>query len=188
MAKKWSAAVMIPTSSEYANRITGASFSPSKSSGNPMVTVECEVVTPQEVEVGGEQVNIAGVSTTNYFVTTVIDPKTKTVDEEATAKKRGQFREFWEKCGLDSSEINWDNIEVKKLEGKVLLTQMESEMEEKRATPTAEQIAKAKEKGVRPEGTIMKNPVTGKPLVNYWPKIREFFGLSPDQTPSANPY
>lgn len=82
MAKKWSAAVMIPTSSEYANRITGASFSPSKSSGNPMVTVECEVVTPQEVEVGGEQVNIAGVSTTNYFVTTVIDPKTKTVDEE----------------------------------------------------------------------------------------------------------
>ena len=170
---------MFPTTSETVNRIVGAKFSPSKSSGNPMVEVNTEVVTPEEVEIGGEMITISGVKATNYFVTTVFIEDKVTVDEEKTEKSRENFKAFYSKLGLDPSTINWDNVDTKPLLGILTMTQMESETEERRKTPTLAQIEAAKSSGKRVEGDIMKNPVTGKPLVNYWPKIREFFGAAP---------
>lgn len=177
MSKKWDASVMFPTDSNFVNRVIAAEFGPSASSGNPMVTLTCEVVQPEEVEVNGETVTISGVKTTNYYVTTSLDKETKEVDEGKTAANRDKFKSLWSMMGLNPDEINWDNVDTKPMLGKLLLTQMESEMQERRKNPTATQIAAAKAKGVRAEGDIMKHPVTGKSLVQYWPKIREVFGV-----------
>ena len=66
---------------------------------------------------------------------------------------------------------------------------MSSKEDAKRKTPTGEQIAKAKAAGKRPEGDVMKHPVTGKALYNYWPQIDEIFALAPEQSVGSNkPY
>lgn len=179
MSKKWNAEYMIPADSNYINRIVGAEFSPSKNSGNPMVTISCEVVSPQEVDIGGEMINIAGVSASNYFTTTVYKEDKVTVDEEKTNNNRERFKEFYRSLELDPETINWDNIDTKPMLGKLVYCLMEPESVEKRKNPSSTQIAAAKAAGRKPEGDIMKNPVTGKPLVQHWPKIRQFFGVAP---------
>ena len=180
MSQKWSSAVQFPTESNYANRIVKASFGPSNNSGNPMITLECEVVAPEEVEVGGVMFNIAGVNTKNYYTT-------KTDDEEKTINARKRVTNLLTLLGIDTSNLDWDNLgpQIKPLEGRVILTMMSAQIQERRKTPTASQIEAAKKQGLtdfRNLGDVMKHPITGKSLINYWPKIDEIFGLSPDQT------
>jgi hypothetical protein len=171
MAKKWSAQLKFPTTSDTICRIVGASFGPSNSSGNPMVTVETEIVTPEEVEIDGEMVTISGVKAKNYFVTEVKD------DAEKTTKRRETFQHFWSVILEIKEPINWDNIDTKPMLGKLVMTFMEPEEEERRADPTAAERAKDK----NAKGKVLINPKTRRPMVNYWPKIREFFGLAPNQ-------
>lgn len=174
---------MFPTSSEFVNRIVGASFGPSKNSGNPMITVNTEVVTPAEVEIDGKQVTVAGVKCVNYYVTTVLGTD-GVVDEDKTASKRLQLYNpenpgdsLLGKLEYPVESINWDNFDTKPLLGKLILTMMEPEVEERRANATSAELAKDK----KAKGKIMKNPKTGQTLINYWPKVREIFGLAPDQ-------
>jgi hypothetical protein len=178
MSKKWNANMMFPTDSCFVNRIVGASFGPSKGSGNPMLTINTELVSPQEYEIDGEQVVVAGVKATNYFVTQVNKPD-GTIDEEKTANCRANLADptkgLWVKLGLDPNTINWDNIDTKPLLGKLIYTMMSPDKEEKRANPTAAELAKDK----HAEGKVLRNPVTNQPLVNYWPKVREIFGVAP---------
>lgn len=171
-ATKWNASLMLPTDSNYTNRIVGATFAPSNK-GNPMITLECEITQPQEVEIDGQQVTIAGVKTKNFYPTTVLEDGV--VNEEKTNKSRKRLvDQLWDKLEMDAATINWDNVDVKPLLGKLILTQMEAEVEEKRKSPTAAELAKDK----NAQGQVMRNPKTGKALVNYWPKIREIFGLA----------
>lgn len=176
--KKWNAELMFPTDSGYTNRVVGAEFGPSSNSGNPMVTLDTEVVQPAEVEIAGEQVNIAAVKAKYYIVTSVVN-EDGSLNEEKTAKARERAKEILTNLGYTT--INWDNIDVTPLRGKLILTLMESEITERRKNPTSSQIEAAKAKGIRAEGDVMKHPVSGKPLVQYWPKIREIFGLAPNQ-------
>ena len=180
MSKKWSSAVQFPADSNYVNRIVSVAFGPSNSSGNPMVTLETEVVSPEEVEVAGEMINIAGVNCKNYYTT-------QTDSEEKTANSRKRLAELLANLGIDTSNLNWDNLapQLKPLVGKLILTMMTSTIQERRKNPTAVQMEAAKAKGVtnfRDVGEVMKHPVTGKALINYWPKIDEIFGLAPEQT------
>lgn len=175
--KRWNAELMFPTDSGYTNRIVGATFAPSNK-GNPMITLDTEVVQPAEVEIAGEQVNIAAVSAKYYIVTAVMN-EDGSLNEEKTAKTRESAKEILTNLGYTT--INWDNIDVTPLRGKLILTLMESEITERRKNPTSAQIEAAKAKGIRAEGDVMKHPVSGKPLVQYWPKIREIFGLAPNQ-------
>ena len=177
---------MFPTDSNYVNRITEVLFGPSNRTGNPMVTVNMEVISPDEVEVGGTLYNIAGVPTKNYYTT-------QTDDEEKTANARKRLTDLLTILGLDTSALNWDNLgpQVQELKGKLVLTMMSSQPDTRRKTPTAAQIEAAKKQGLKDFsqiGDVMKNPVTGKPLINYWPRIDEIFGLAPDQTGGGKPY
>lgn len=178
MATKWNSNVMFPTDSCFVNRIVGAGFAPSKGKGNPCITVDCELVSPQTYEVGDETIILAAIKTTNYFATQVLNDD-KTVNEETTAKCQENVKELWRKLELNPDEINWDNIDVSVLRGKLILTMMSPDIEPRRKNPTSAQLAEAKKTGRRAEGDILKNPVTGKALIQYWPKIREIFGIAP---------
>lgn len=181
--------MMFPTDSNYANRILGADFGNSKTSGNPMITIECEVVQPQEVEIDGVMVTIGGIKTTNYLTTQVLTKDG--IDEEKTTSALKRVTDFLRPLFPDNPEyvdnfnpIAPDKDMLKALKGKIVLTMMESEVEERRKTPTVAQIEAAKKQNVRPQGDLMKHPMTGKVLINYWPKIREFFGPAPESVTS----
>lgn len=180
MSKKWNAELQFPTNSDFVNRIIAGSFALSNSSKNPMVTLELEVNSPQEVEIGGEMVNIAGVKAKTYFVSKVINAD-GSINEEKTKACQDKIKELWTKMGLDPETINWDNIDYKPLLGKLVLTMMSSDEDEMRKNPTTAQIEEAKKKNKRAEGEILKNPITGKAIIRYWPQVREIFGLSPNQ-------
>jgi len=179
----WNAEVPFPSDSCFKNRIIGAKFAPANS-GNPMITLELEVVEPVTYQVGDQEVNIAGVKAKMYFITKVLDLDGK-VDETKTAQCRARVfvsnnpsqPSLYEKLGVDGAEVDTDNPPVSKLLGKLVYTQMSSEATEQRKTPTVEEIAKAKKAGTRPLGSVMKHPMTGKALVKHWPKIDEIFGV-----------
>ena len=169
---------MFPTDSCFKNRITDATFSPSKSSNNPMVTLKTEIVAPTDYEIGEEKVNLLSIPCEYYLVTTVLDEKGN-VDEAKTAVKRTAFKKFFSDIELNPDTVNWDNIDVSQLKGIILLTAMRGEEKEKRKTPTAAQIAAAKAKNQRPEGDIMRNPKTNKPMTIWRPVITDIFGRAP---------
>lgn len=193
--KKWSANIMFPKDSCYQNRCMDITFSPSKSSGNPMLTINCELVAPTTVEVGEDIVDITGIKTTNYMTVTAFEDDGKTVDENKTKESRAKVKEFLAmmKVGgkpvIDPETVNWDNPQLSALRGKVFLTSMESEVREERKTPNKAELEEAKKKGIHASqaGKVMKDPVSGKDLIQYWPKIRSFFGLA-SSGHAGNPY
>ena len=186
--KKWNAEIMFPKDSCYQVRVIDLIFSDSKSSGNPMITLQWELTAPTTVEVGDDIIEIVGsVKGKQYLATTtVFSADGKTVDEEATKVKRDKFIETLKtlKVGgkpvIDVATINWDNPNLSALKGKILLVSMESEVKEDRKTPTKSDLEEAKKKGIDASqaGKIMKDPVTGKDLVKYWPKVRSIFGIA----------
>ena len=181
MTTKWNAKIQFPTTSDTVNRCIGATFGPSKSSQNPMISLEFEVVSPEVVEVGYLQVNIQGVKCINYYTTKVFEKDTEgnsVVNEDKTAACLERVHELYANFGIDTTGVNWDNPPVDGFRGKCVMTQMSPDVDVMRKNPTSQQIRDAKKKGIRAEGDIMKNPVTGKDLIQYWPKIREIFGLA----------
>lgn len=189
MAEQWNSSIQFPTDSSFTNRITSAEWGPSKSSGNPMFTIKCEVISPEVVDVGGEDVSIAGVESINYFTT-----KTAGNDDKS-AKNLKTCKELIAKLFPDKPEYvtdynpeNPDADMVKAMVGKCVLTQMRGKAEPRTKNPTSEQIAAAKAVGKHPVGDVMKNPVTGKPLSRYVPEIQEIFALAPEGAAANKPY
>lgn len=176
-AIKWNYKIMFPTDSNFINRVTNASFTQSKSSGNPMIVLEMEVVSPAEVQVGNDTVNIAGVKTTNYYTTqSFVDG---VIDPEKTAKNRSNLEKLYAAFEIPFEDFNPENPDLSSFKGKSVYTQMAPDVQEQRKNPTAEQIADAKAKGIKfVQGDVMLNPITGKPLVSYRPNVKEIFGLA----------
>jgi len=174
MSKKWNSDIMFPTDSDYIARIVGATFAPS-SKGNPMLTLNFEVVSPQEKEVAGEMVSLAGVKAKKYYVTSALD-ESGDVDVEKSERCVETINKLADSLGIESLDLS--NIDTKPWLGKLCLVQMSSNVTEQRKTPTASQIEAAKKAGKRPEGDVMKHPVSGKNLIEYWPQIDEIFGLA----------
>jgi hypothetical protein len=183
----WNASIQFPTDTCFVNRITKATFAPS-STGNVGITIETEVVTPTTYNVGGQEVNIAGVKGRCAFpFMTKMFKEDGSVDEERTANARARVfvstnpeqPSLWEKLELDGKKEDPENPNVKQLEGMLVMVQMSSQEDIQRKTPTSEQIAKAKLAKKKPEGDIMKNPKTGKAMCKYWPRVDEIFGLAP---------
>lgn len=170
--QQWNAKVLFPADSDYSNRVLKATFGPSNSSGNPMITLEMEVVTPASKEIGGAEYNIGGCKTTNYYsVNGYIDGE---LDKDKTANNRKRITELYANFGLTPPTDFDSPLDVSGFKGKVVLTQMNSKITEMRKTPTAEQAAKGQ------QGDIQKHPFTGKPLIQYWPQVQEIFGLAPE--------
>src|SRR6266403_4452850 len=143
MSKKWNASIRFPTTTDPVVRIVGASFGPSNSSGNPMVTVNTEVTSPEEMEMDGEMVTVSGVKCTNYFVVKNLK------DDEKTSAARERFDEFWNTILEIKEPVDWvaidagkGTIDTKKMLGLCLNVFMDSEEEERRGDATAADKAK----------------------------------------------
>lgn len=204
MAEQWHSGIQFPTDSNFVNRITGAEFKKSKSSGNPMLEIDFEVISPETVEIAGEQINIAGVMTKSYYTTkTFITDKGETsVDEEKSAKnlerllstkqdRPGLIRVLFPDKPEYADNFNPENPDAQMLKdmvGLCVLTQMSPKTEKRTKNPTLEQIATAKAKREYPVGDVMKHPVTGKELIAYRPEIREIFALAPEGAAANKPY
>ena len=178
MALKWSSKVMFPRDN-FVLRCVDEDFSPSKSSGNPMITLEFEVHSPEEVSVAGEQYTVAGVTSKMYFPTIVFADGEGNKDVEKTERSQARVKELYELFGLDSSNINFENPSLA-FKGKLVHALMYGDAQEQRKAPTPEQAAK------RQQGDILKNPITGKPLISYFPKVDTIFGLA--QADPNKPY
>ena len=181
---------MFPTASDYKNRIVDATFGPSKSTRNPMITLSLELEAPEEIESIDDSGNVksytvAGVVKTKFrLVTAVIPPDDASEADitEAAQKTEGcrkRCSQFFTSIGINPDTVNWDNPDLNPIKGKLIYTEMDANVVEKRKNPTQAQIAKAKAKGEEPLGDIMKNPITGKPLVDYWPNVVQIFGSVP---------
>lgn len=195
-AKDWNFKIQFPSNSNFINRIKSVEFGPAKSSGNPMLTVKCEVISPEVVDVAGELVNIAGVETTNYYTTKVVgdDKRSGEVIERLVStnpEQPGLLTILFPDNPEFVSEFNPENPDqtvLKAMVGKCIMTSMSPKVEPMTATPTSEQIEDAKAKRIRPVGSPMKHPVTGKPLTSYRPQINEVFALAPEGAGANRPY
>ena len=165
--------MQFPAGEYFQVRFTDVDFTDSKSSGNPMIVVSSEVVSPTEVEIGGEMVNIAGVEPKPMYFTTLTLHANGEVNVDKSAANKERLSKLYNDLGLDFSKFDPQNPDISVLKGLVVLCAMGADVEEQRRTPTAEQLAK-KEKG-----TIMTHPVTGAKLVFYSPKVTEVYALAP---------
>lgn len=171
MAEKWNSKVQFPTDN-FKIRCIDESFGPSNSSSKPMITLEFEVVSPELVTVAGQEYGVGGVKIKHYAVTKSVDEAgVEDASKSETIKKR--LDELTMKFGLPAI-TDVENPELG-FKGKVVWALLKSEIAEKRKAPTAEQLAK----GIK-QGEIITNPIDGKPLINYWPRIDEIFGLAPE--------
>ncbi len=144
-------------------------FGPS-SKGKPMITMNYEVISPESVKIAGEDYNVAGVKTRpSYNVTKSID-EDGNVDVEKTAKIKDMLDDLCNKLGVPVI-TDPENPDINAFKGRYVWALVGNEAVERRKAPTAEQLARGER-----QGEIIKNPVTGEPLVNNYPKIQQFFG------------
>lgn len=185
-AQKWNKTVLWPTESGYVCRIVGLDFTPSKNTGNPMLKISWETVSlngSQEVQIGSETFNIAGVETDTYHVTTNLKAD-KTIDNDATAKSQKRFKKMMEDLEF-TEDLNWDNLKPQLepyLMSKLVFCYMTPDEVERTADPTADELNAGLAQGLKLKeikGRVLKNPKTGRILIDYYPKVREVFGLAP---------
>lgn len=180
MSTKWNADIMFPSDNCFQNRIVSVKCAPSND-GNPMLTMEFEVVSPTTYEIPGVgEVDITNVKAKLNQVYKMFN-EDGSVDIEATGRCQKRVEELLTNLGVPKEEINWDNLGpiVAYLKGNIVMTNMNSKIDKQRKTPTSSQIEEARKTGKRAEGDIMKHPMTGKELIKYWPNIVEVYGIVP---------
>jgi len=172
MSQKWTSKVMFPRDN-FVLRCIEESLEQS-SKGNAMIKLVFEVDRPEEVEINGDTFNVAGARSTGYYVLKVTDGD-GAVDTEKTENAQGRIRELYEKFGLPSDNIDFDNPQLG-FKGKLQWALLYADAQEQRKSPTKEQLAK----GIK-QGDVLRHPITREPLIAYYPKIDQFFGLAEAQ-------
>lgn len=170
MPIKWNNKVQF-LKDNYVIRCTDESFGPSKSSGKPMISLSFEIVSPETMVTDGQEYTIAGTELKTYHVTQSVDEQGN-VDVEKTQNIAARLKKLYEAFGLDSSNINPENPALG-FKGKSVHALLYGDVQEQRKAPTAEQIQKGQK-----QGEVLKNPITGKALVTYYPKVDDIFGLA----------
>jgi hypothetical protein len=193
-AQKWHSGIMFPNDSDYIARVIGFDFGNSQASGNPMITLDWEIDSPAEKEIGDMGIFIlAGLKLGKTYYSTS-NPN----DLEKQEKSRKfLFNKDPNSMGLffafelpSEDKIDWDNIQKLKdyFYGMKQMCYISADVVEKRKTPTREQIERAKAMKKEPEGDVCVNPKTGLALLNYYPKVRQMFGLVEGQKKVNAPY
>lgn len=167
-AKTWSSKVGW-FNDNYALRVLKATFGPS-SKGSPMITLELEVATPESANINGQEYTVAGVKLKHYITTQSM--RGGVVDAEKTTKMADRIEATFKAFGIPFENFDANNPDVSAFEGKVIWAFVKADVDEKRKSPTPEQVAAGQ------PGDIAINPVTGEKIQNYWPKVDEFFGLA----------
>jgi len=181
--EKWTNSVMFPTDN-FVLRVVEAGFGPSKSSGNPMITLTPEIVSPASIEVAGIEYNIQGLKVSPYYATTQTLPSASVTEEEAEEKsKYNDTRVFnstnpekpslYQLFEIDATGVDKNNPDVSQFKGKLFHARLKSKVNEKTKSPTAEQLKKGQK-----VGDVIKNPKTGKPEVTFYPEIDKIYGIA----------
>lgn len=173
MATKYNKSMRLPPDN-YVLRCVEESFGPSKSSGNPMITLEFEIQSPDEIEIAGEKVTIAGTKLTHYVTTQVLNDAEKSEGCRVRAVGDKQKKGIYQLFGLDPEGFNPENP-ILGFKGKLEHARLTSEENAARKDPTEEQLKKGE------RGDIIKNPVTKEPVLFYQLKVAEFYGLAAEQ-------
>lgn len=148
----------------YTLRCLEEEFSPSKSTGNPMVTREWEIVCPNPVEIDGRQIDIDGLKITQRTMVGNLQ------DEQKDAKAFGRFSEELKVLGFEGEDIDTENPPLI-AKGKVVYAIVYGKEDVSRKSPTPEQ----KKKGQL--GDPIKGP-DGKDIKTYQLNIETILGLS----------
>lgn len=159
---------------QYAVRFTDEKASPSKSTGNPMVTLEAEIVAPDTIvsPFTGETLEIAGYKIKPVYMSLQAKNEDGSVDKEKTQQAVDRYTDYMKRCGLDVPEEGIDTENpVMGFKGKVIDVILDSEEFVQRATPTPEQKAAGK------LGDEIKGQ-DGKPIKSYKPWITMVLGPS----------
>lgn len=189
MSKQWNSSMQFPQDSDYILRVNSAEFGESKSSGNPMITLDVEVISPNEKEVGGEMITVAGTKPQNMYLTTKSIKKPDSTENLDKSKEKILLMNPELKSIVDSMDP--DNVSqalLDGLKGACFFAVVYSKPEPRRKSPTQAQVEEAKTKGVEPVGDIMKNPITGEPLNYYKIGVGEIFGPAPKTAGANKPF
>ena len=152
----------------YVLRVSGTKFGPSSSSGNPMITLEFEILSTGDgkdvVEVGDRKINIAGHRIRQYYVTaSVADPSTN-------GEKMGRVFDLFAACGLQKEEIDENNPPHQELLNATVDAILYSKKDTKFSDPTPEDLAAG-----RKQGAPIKDS-SGQPLEFFRVEIDKLLG------------
>ena len=131
----------------YAIRFIDEKHSPSKSTGNPMVTLEAEIVHPETIvsPFTGETLEVAGSKVKPIYMSLQSKKEDGSIDTKATQEAVDRYTDFMQKCGLEVPEKGIDpENPVMGFKGKVVDAILDAEEFVQRATPTPEQRAAGK--------------------------------------------
>jgi hypothetical protein len=170
MSQKWTSQIPWSVDSNYVLRCIEAAFGPS-SAGNPMITFKYEVVSPEEVDIGGTMVNIAGTSIKTWQVCQTLEDGV--VNTEKSEKNLESLKKLYAAYGLPVDNINPENPDTSGFVGKCVFAYLYNDTQDKRKSPTAAQLAAGQK-----QGDVLINPVTKQPMKNNYPKVGEIFGLA----------
>jgi hypothetical protein len=169
--QNWNSQIVFPQDN-YILRCTDASFGPSKSSGNPMITLSFEIVAPESINVAGTDYNVAGIKTLDYYLTTQSKDGEGNVNVEKTENLKTRLDDATTKFGIPAV-TNPENPSIEEFKGKFIWACVNSKTSERRKAPTTEQLARGEK-----QGDILMNPVTGKPQTQSFPQIVKIFGVA----------
>lgn len=178
MASKYNSNIQWQKDSNYIIRCIECSFGPS-AAGNPMITFDYEVASPEFMEVAGEQFEIAGVKIRTWQVCqTLVDG---VVDADKTKKNLEALGKLFDAFEIDKYLLNPENPPIEQFKSKSVCALLYNKEEEQRKSPTAAQLAAGQR-----QGDVLINPKTKLPLKRNSPAIGEIFCLAP--TDASKPY
>ena len=144
------------------------------SGGNPMVTLEWEIVNATPQQIGDNLVDFDGTKFKSYHVTSVKSAENATPEEiqvKSFKAAKGYQDRVLVPCGIDVSN-GWDDENPPSILGKVVHALLGADENEQRATPTPEERAQGKKMG-----KVINDPLTGKPVIMYNIKLETIYGL-----------
>lgn len=146
-------------------------FGPSQSSGNPMITLEWEIIHPESVTINGEVKNIMGVKPGSSYFPTIVLAEDKSRNNAKSDAALARLRDFRKAVDLPADEIDDENptLDYKGICVDAVCSAEEYKLHKE---PTAEQLARGQRQG---------DPMTdasGKPLVGYRIKVDNILGKS----------
>lgn len=178
--EKWNNQIPWQKDSNYIIRCIEETFSESRSSGSPMITLEFEVAAPETMKVGDHEYMIAGVKAglKSYYPTISLTPDGE-VDAVKTANAQERVKILFRAFDLDDTSIDFKNPALA-FKGKTVYALLDNEETAQRKSPTKDQLSKGQK-----QGDILLNPKTKKPLMQNYPKVREIFGTASVESGAA---
>jgi len=156
---------MIFPRDNYVVRCTEDEFGQSNK-GNAMFTLNFEIDRPEEIEIAGERVNVAGVKTQpTWVVTKVFEDGVLNEQKSAAAIKRANEL----MASLGEPPLDPENPQLA-LKGKLFHVRAFGKSEPVLKAQTAEQRAAGK------PGDPIKNPITGEAEIRCSIVIEKFYG------------